>query len=439
MKNITCCVALIITFTIAQVGMAQEWPQFRGPEGSGKVDAALPVSWSETEHVTWKTELPGRGWSSPVISGDFIWMTTGIEKQATPEELAKRVEGRQDAKMLALAKEVTLQALCVSRESGSLLHQVSLFDLKNPEPIHALNSFASPTPVIAGERVFCHFGSDGTACLDLKSGEVIWKNDSIKYDSQNGAGSSPVAWKNLLIFHCDGRDKQFVVALDQASGEVVWQVDRSGKLPDNDDFKKAYGTPLIVNENGKAQLISPASDWVYSYDPETGKELWRAPYGELGFSVVPKPVAANGRVYVLTSFMKSRLLALDYNGEFDNPEKRIAWTVNTGMPSKPSLIVHEDRLYAIDDKGIATCVNVADGEVLWRERIGGNFSASPLMANGLLYLFDQDGKATVGRVADDKFEKIKENSLDGSFMASAAVVDNTLFLRTDKALYRIED
>ncbi|HAY81914.1 MAG TPA: serine/threonine protein kinase [Planctomycetaceae bacterium] len=414
-----------------------EWPQFRGPQGNGHADAKqLPTKWSETDHVTWKTNLPGRGWSSPVISGRYIWMTTAIEKEASEEEKQQKTQGRSDARSLELASHVTLRALCVDRKSGELLHNIALFELSNPEPIHALNSYASPTPVIVDQRVFCHFGPNGTACLHLETGELIWKTQAFAYDPQNGPGASPVVWRDKLIFHCDGRDVQYAVALDQATGNVVWKSTRSGKLPDNENFRKAYCTPTII-DGDQPQVISPASDWVYSLDPATGKELWRVNYGMLGFSTVPKPIVGNGNVYVLTSYMKSRLLAIRYDGQGDVSESHVAWKEDRNMPSKPSLLLVDKNIYAITDKGIATCLSADTGKRLWTERLGGAFSASPLFAAGHIYVSDQSGQTTVLNPADT-LEVVAKNSLDGQIMASPAVADNALFLRTDKALYRIE-
>lgn len=413
------------------------WPQFRGPHGNGHADVKrLPTQWSETENVTWKTSLPGRGWSSPVISGRYIWLTTAIEKAASAEEKQQKTQDRSDARSLELAAHVSLRALCVDRETGALLHNIPLFELQDPEPIHTLNSYASPTPVIVGERVFCHFGPNGTACLEVETGKLLWKTQAFAYDPQNGPGASPVAWRDKLIFHCDGRDVQYAVALNQATGEVDWKTVRSGKLPDNDNFKKAYCTPTVI-DGDQPQVISPASDWVYSLNPETGKELWRVNYGLLGFSTVPKPIVSDGTVYVLTSYMKSRLLAIRYDGQGDVSDSHVAWKEDRNMPSKPSLLLVDKHLYAITDKGIATCLNAETGKRVWMERLGGAFSASPLFAAGHIYVCDQEGQTLVFQPGES-LNIVAKNSLDGQFMASPAVAGNALFLRTNKALYRIE-
>lgn len=408
---------ILTCLATCSITCSQQWPQFRGPQGNGHAASkSLPVKWSEDENVKWKTPLPGKGWSSPVISGDRIWMTTAIQKEAGPVDLC---------------------ALCVNYKTGELIHQKKLFVLESPERIHAMNSYASPTPVISKDRVFCHFGNYGTACLDVQSGETHWKVNRFEYDTQNGPGASPVVWNGLLIFNCDGRDRQFAVALNQKTGETVWKTDRSGKLHENDDFKKSYCTPAIIKTKHGEQLISPAADWVYGYEPSTGKEIWKANYGKLGFSCVPKPVARDGVAYVLTSFMKSQLIAVDCNGQGSVSQANVKWKSESNMPAKPSLMIVEKNIYAINDKGILTCLDADTGKEIYKQRIGGNFAASPLYAAGLVYLFDSRGRTTVFRHGD-KYQPVGKNKLDGMFMASPAVTGDSLILRTDKAIYRIE-
>ena len=410
-------VSLFSLFFCATNLVAQEWPQFRGPKGNGHVESKkIPTKWSETENVSWKVAIPGKGWSSPVISGKQVWMTTAVEKEEGPVEL---------------------RAICVDFQSGKIMHNQKLFELATAESIHTMNSYASPTPVISGEMVFCHFGNYGTAALDVKSGNVRWKVNEFDYDTQNGPGASPVVWKDLLLFNCDGRDKQYAVALNQKTGAIVWNVKRSGKLNPREDFKKSYCTPAIIKSGDRELLISPAADWVYAYDPASGKEIWKANYGELGFSCVPKPVFHEGKAYVLTSFMKSRLLVIDCKGNGDVTKSNIKWTAKTNMPAKPSLLIAKGFVYAINDKGILTCLNADTGEEQYKRRIGGNFAASPIYSNGNIYLFDTQGRTTIFE-AGEKFKLVSKNKLDGMFMASPAVSGDSLILRTDKALYRID-
>jgi outer membrane protein assembly factor BamB len=415
-----------------------EWPQFRGPGGQGHSAAkGLPIRWSETENIVWKAALPGEGHSSPVISGNQIWVTTAITRELTPEEEKERLSKLKNPQGLKLAGELTLQAIQIDRESGKLVRTVDLFKVPNPEPKHALNSYASPTPVIAGTKLFCHFGSYGTACVDRNSGEVLWRNDSVRVDHQNGPGSSPVFAEGRLVIHFDGTDRQFIAALNPDNGEILWETKRSGEMDERPDLKKAYGTPLVISTENGAQVISPAANWVYGYDLQSGKELWKAAYGQLGFSTVPRPVVLDNKVFIATSYMQSRLLAVKLGGTGDVTATHTAWVSDRQIPNKPSLIALNGRIYFVSDKGIARCVNAETGEDVWFERLGGDYSASPLEADGNLYFCNQDGLCTVLQ-AGDAYQELAKNTLDAGCMASPAVAGKSLFLRTSTHLYRIE-
>lgn len=415
-----------------------EWPQFRGPGGQGHSAAkGLPIRWSETENIVWKAALPGEGHSSPVISSNQIWVTTAITRELTPEEEKERLSKLKNPQGLKLAGELTLQAIQIDRESGKLVRTVDLFKVPNPEPKHALNSYASPTPVIAGTKLFCHFGSYGTACVDRNSGEVLWRNDSVRVDHQNGPGSSPVFADGRLVIHFDGTDRQFIAALNPDNGEILWETKRSGEMDERPDLKKAYGTPLVISTEGGAQVISPAANWVYGYDLQSGKELWKAAYGQLGFSTVPRPVVLDNKVFIATSYMQSRLLAVKLGGTGDVTATHTAWVSDRQIPNKPSLIALNGRIYFVSDKGIARCVNAETGEDVWFERLGGDYSASPLEADGKLYFCNQEGLCTVLQ-AGDAYQELAKNTLDAGCMASPAVAGKSLFLRTSTHLYRIE-
>ena len=425
--------------SLAQTGIADdEWPQFRGPEGQGRTEiTGLPLTWSETENVVWKTPLPGEGHSSPVISGNQIWVTSAIAEKLSDEEMQKRLATIKNPQSLQLAGAMQLQAICVNRDSGKILHAVTLFTIPAPEPKHALNSYASPTPVITGNQVICHFGTYGTACVNRETGEVLWRNDALKLEHQNGPGSSPVVWEDLAIVHLDGTNTQSIVALKLQNGEVAWQTMRSGQMDPTPELQKAYCTPLLVRTADRPLLISPAANWVYGYDPRDGREIWKASYGQLGFSTVPRPVISGDKVYVATSYMQSRLLAVRFDGAGDVTSSHIAWTSDKQIPQKPSMIAREGRLYFVSDKGIARCLDAATGEEKWFDRLPGDYSASPLSAEDRLYFFNQDGICTVLKTGD-AFEKLAENKLDAGYMASPAVAGKALFLRTAAALYRIE-
>ena len=293
---------------------AAEWPEWRGPGGQGHAKATgLPASWSETNNVAWKTELPGRAWSSPVIEGKTIWLTTAIETLAKKEDADRRLKANTGNQPLTVLEKVEFRALGVDRDSGKLTHNLLLLTAREPQWVHALNSYASATPVIEDGKLYCHFGSMGNACLDTRTGKVLWTDTSLVVQHENGPGSTPVIWKNLMLFHLDGSDQQLIAALDKRTGKLAWKTPRAGEMNKDPQLRKSYGTPLILAINGKEQLISPASDWLYSYD-EQGRELWRVKYGMLGFSLTPRPVVGHGMIYMSTGFMKAQILAVRYAG-----------------------------------------------------------------------------------------------------------------------------
>jgi len=390
-----------------------EWPQFRGPGGQGHADAAdLPLTWSETENVVWKTAIPGVGWSSPVIGGSRIWMTSALD------------EGR------------SLRAVCVKRESGEILHDVEVFEVAQPPALHATNSHASPTPVLENGRVYVHFGTNGTACLDAESGSVLWRNTELALDHEVGPGSSPVLWGDLLLLNCDGIDFRFVAALDKRTGELAWKIDRSNVIEKEGTFRKAFSTPLVIDAPSGLQAVSPGAEQVSAYDPATGSELWYVRYE--GFSNVPRPVFGDGLVFVCTGFFPSHLLAIRPEGSGDITESGVVWRCTTQVPTQPSLLLVDGLLYMFADTGAATCLAAATGEEMWSERLSGHYSASPVYAAGRIYIGNEEGEMTVLAVGDEP-EVLAVNVLDGAFRASPAVAGRELYLRTDTHLYRIEE
>lgn len=426
---------LLILFLLTLTARA-DWKQWRGPTGQGHTTATLPTTWSETENVKWRSTVPGKGWSSPVIEGDQVWVTTAHEREASAAERAKRLEsntGGQPVVVLSLAR---LHAVCFDKNTGKLLHDVEVLTKKDPQWAHKLNSYASPTPVIENGKLYCHFGSYGTACVDTQTANVVWRNQDLFVHHENGPGSTPVLWKDKLIFHMDGSDEQYIAALDATTGKLAWRTDRTGEMNANPQLKKSYGTPLILETNGKATLYSPAADWLYGYDPANGKELWKLNYGMLGFSIVPRPVAGHGMLFLSTSFMRPQMIAV----RIDKPGvPEIAWKYDRGVSNQPSPILVGNELYFVSDSGgIVTCVDAQTGDVHFRERVGGNFSSSPLHANGKIYFHSREGDTSVLQ-AGKKFKVLATNKLDGDLMASAAVDGDALILRTDKALYRIEE
>jgi hypothetical protein len=436
---------LLFSITIGipslSIGDQTIWPQFRGPGGDGIVlGQRPPVTFGEGDHVTWKTAIPGRGWSSPVVGHGLVWVTTAVERVPTPEErdalLRKTANDEKNFAQLSIAKSVELKLIAVDFKSGEVTQTIDLTTLDEPDAIHALNTYASPTPVLDGEFIYCHFGTFGTFCVNTSNGKLRWQR-VLPLQHAVGPGSSPYVHGDLLVLIQDGMDRQYVTALDKSSGATVWEKDRPEMDAPTGDQKKAYCTPIaIMDSRGREQLICMSSQWLVSYEPKTGNEIWRLYHGK-GFSVVPRPVCKDDVVYVATGFGKPQLWAVRVDGEGDVTDTHVKWQSLQGIPAKPSPVIYEGRIYIVDDNGVASCLNAENGEVIWKERLGGNFSASPLLAGGHLYFANHDGKVIVIQPSDS-FVKVVENQLDGQIMASPAVVDNAMIWRTETSLYRFD-
>ena len=415
---------------------AESWPQWRGPAANGHAGkAGYPSEWSAKKNIAWKSVLPGRGHSSPVHDGDTIWVTMAIETAASEAEKKERLKANKGLPTVTVLSEVSLRALRIDPKSGKVLKNVEVLSKKQPQWVHKLNSYASPTPVIEDGKVYFHFGAYGNACIDAKTGKILWKNEdkALWVMHENGPGSSPLIWDNLMIFHLDGSDKQNIVALYKDSGKIAWITKRSGELRENHQLQKSYSTPIVETFNGKPILISCSADWVYGYEPRTGDELWKIKYGHLGFSNVARPVTGHGMIYLSTCFMKAEILAFRYEG-LKTP--KLAWKLDRG-PKMPSPILVGKELYVINDGGILTCVDALTGDLHWRERLDGEFSSSPTYAGGLLYFSDQAGVTTVIKPAKT-LKLVSKNELDGTaHMASFAPLEKSFIVRTNEALYRL--
>ncbi len=400
-------IVLVFAAAVATSVEADDWPSFRGPTGQGhSVEEGLPIQWAEGENVSWKTPVAGLGWSSPVVADGRVWLTT--------------------------AEGGSLRLVAFDAEKGNELVNVEVFgtsDEKSPNP---KNSLASPTPVVDTVRgqVYVHFGASGTAALTT-SGDVVWTTE-FPYTTQHGNGGSPILFNDLVILSCDGYDQSFIVAVDAETGEVRWKTDRA------EPISQAYSTPVVIDVNGQNQLLSIGAFRTNSLDPETGEELWEVGYPE-GFSNVPAPVysSEHGLVFISTGFQQPSLLAVRSDGSGDVTNTHIAWRMLRGAPHTPSPLVVGDELYIVNDTGIATCVDVETGEVRWRQRFRGNFSASPVFADGRIYFQSEEGITTVIEPSTE-FVELARNEVNGRTLASLAVSEGAIFLRSDSHLYRIE-
>jgi outer membrane protein assembly factor BamB len=389
------------TFALA----AEDWPEFRGPTGQGhSTEHGIPLEWSESQNVIWKTRVPGLGWSSPVIAGGRVWLTTAINERG--------------ASLRALAFEV---------KTGREIVNAEVFRVGRGTPLNPKNSLASPTPIADGDRLFVHFGSDGTAALTT-SGQIVWKAH-LPYESQHGNGGSPIVYGDLLVYSGDGSDDAFVVALDKHTGKVRWKTRR------RQPWDQAYTTPLVIRVGDRDQIVSVGAYRAAAYDPETGKEIWRVSYAD-GFSNVPRPVYGHGLVFIATGFQQPSLLAVRPDGAGDVTKTHVAWTLRRAAPLTPSPLLVGDELFLVNDTGIASCLDAKTGETHWQQRLGGNYSASPVFADGRVYFLSEEGVTTV--IAPGKeFRKLAVNRLDDETLASMAVSDSSIFIRSGSHLYRI--
>jgi outer membrane protein assembly factor BamB len=421
---------LLVLWILGGPATQADWPEFRGPWGDGHVSApgdtkpiGLPLHWSETNNSKWKTEIPHRGWSTPVVMGGQVWLTTATE------------DGHD------------FFALGVDAETGRILFNEPLFHSDNPESLGngaSMNCYATPSPAIEPGRVYVHFGSFGTACLDTATGKAFWKRDDLPCRHYRGPASSLVLFENLLILTMDGVDLQYHVALDKQTGKTAWKTDRSvawndedvpGQMARDGDLRKAHSTPLIVTAAGNPKMFSAGAKAAYAYDPRTGRELWKVQYSD--WSVAPRPLYHQGLVFFITGFSKTELWAVKTDGQGDVTDTGVVWKLKTHVGKYASPILVDSLIYTAAEESFVTCLEAATGQTVWTERIGGKHAASPIYADGRLYFFDQQGTTKVlkhGRTC----EVLATNKLASGFMASPAVSGKAFFLRTKTHLYRIE-
>jgi outer membrane protein assembly factor BamB len=405
-----------------------DWPEFRGPTGDGHAPGqgtkpGVPLEWSESENVRWKTAIAHRGWSTPVVLGGQVWVTTATEA------------GHD------------YYAIGLDAETGEIRFNERVFRRDDPEPLGngaSMNCYATPTSLIEEGRVYVHFGSAGTACLDTSTGKVIWKREDLPCRHYRGPSSSLVSFRDLVILTLDGADLQYHVALDKKTGQTVWKTDRSvdwndenvpGQMARDGDLRKAHSTPLIVEAAGRPQMLSAGAKAAYGYDPQTGRELWRVQYPD--WSVAPRPIFGGGLAYFVTGLSKKEMWAVRTDGSGDVTDNGVVWKLKTHVGRYASPLIVDGLIYMAAEESFISCFEAATGAVVWTERVGGKYAASPIYAGGRIYFFSQEGKTTVFKPGRT-FELLASNTLDDGFMASPAVAGNALYLRTRTHLYRVE-
>jgi outer membrane protein assembly factor BamB len=429
---------VLCILAVADAAAHADWPEFRGPYGNGyavpqasKEASKLPLTWSESENIRWKMPIPGLGWSTPVVMGGQIWLTTATE------------DGND------------FSILCVDEATGKILHNKKLFHCDSPEPLgNNVNCYAAPSPAIEPGRVYAHFGSYGTACLDTANGNVLWQREDLKCRHYRGPSSSVVLFDNLVILTFDGVDLQYTVALDKQTGKNVWKTDRDVQWNDHDvagkgveeakrmldgDHRKAHSTPLLFKAaDGRQQMLSVGAMAAFAYDPRNGHQLWRVNFND--FSAAPRPIYRDGIAYFVTGGPFAQLCAVRTDGTGDVTDTHIRWRLNSRVARTASPLLIDDLIYMVSDDGIINCIDAAMSQPVWSHRVGGRFAASPIYVGGRdprAYFCDQDGKTTIIKPGR-KYEQLAANMLDDGCMASPAVEGHALILRTRSHLYRIE-
>ena len=421
MKIIPLCLTTLLALFLSLPAAGAEdhslpWPEFRGPsqDGHAAPESRVPTKWGELENVRFRTAIPGEGWSSPVVGDGLVWMTTSLG------------EGRE------------LRVVAVDAATGEVRHDRVVFEVEKPAHKNELNSYASPTPALAPGRVYVHFGSNGTACLDATTGKTIWERRDLECDHEQGPGSSPILVGDLLVFNMDGVDLQYVVALDRNTGETRWKTTRSVDLSvRRPTMRKGYSTPIRYEVKGKTRLISSGAEATAAYDLESGEEVWSIRHQ--GFSMSSRPILGDGLVYLNTGYMRPNLLAVRPDGTGDVTDKKgaVAWETKRSVPSMSSPILVDGRIFMATENGTVTALDAATGERAWQKRVGGKFYASPVLVNGLLYFSNREGQTFVIRPGAE-YDEVAVNRLGAGCMSSHAVAGNALFIRTETNLYRIE-
>jgi outer membrane protein assembly factor BamB len=414
---------LFLSLSIQSIWAQQDnWTHFRGSNINAiATETQVPLVWNDSTNIMWKTNIEGKGWSSPVVYGNQVWVTTATDN---------------GKKMLAV---------CVDINTGKKIYDLLLFQPDTIQSKHAINTYATPTCCIEEGFVYAHFGTYGTACINTATGIVVWKRTDLNCNHAQGPGSSPILYKDLLILHYDGIDVRYVVALDKKTGNTIWKVDRPEELYKGiaPIAKKAYITPIIVNVKGKDLLISNASTACIAYEPETGKEVWRIVKGHE--TTIASPIEEKGTIYYFTSWMATKpeeeqhidLVAVNPDGKGDITKTNVLWEINTPIDQLSSAVVKNGKIYFVDSKNVLFCLDAKTGKAIYSEKMKQKYNASPIYAAGNIYFTSVKGETMVIK-AGDKLQVVAENKLTvGEVYSTPAFVRNSMLFRSDKCLYRI--
>ncbi len=402
-------------FLLPAIATAENWPQFRGPTGQGiSTEKNVPLHWSATENVAWKTAIPGEGWSSPIVFGDHVFVTATTD------------EGK------------SCHVICVDRRTGNIRWNTKVFDQevrkKRPE-----NSDATPTPVTDGEHVYAVFSSGGIAALDY-SGKLAWSNHEVDFYGHHGLSASPILVNDLLIMAFDGSssgddnkigwkipwEEAVLLALDKQTGEARWRGKRGLS-------RLGHVTPNVLKVGDQTQIISGAGDCVQGFDPATGQRIWSI-YSK-GEGVTPSIVVGDGLIFSCSGFEAPTIRVVRAGGEGEVTKTHIAWEQIRGVPSLASMLYVKPYLYSVTEAGIATCFDAATGEIVWTERIEGKHSSSPIHADGRIYFLTEAEGETLVIAAGPEFKELARNTIHETCKACMAVSQGNIFIRTEKHLF----
>ncbi len=408
-------------FLLSCQSESDNWTHFRGSnmDGHAQVEKAS-TRWSDTENVVWKVPVKGIGWSSPVVYGKQVWLTSAEE------------DGTK------------FYTLCFDLESGKLLDEKTIFTSDEPQHIHSTNSYATPTPCIEKGRVYVHYGTFGTACINTDNFEVVWKRDDMPCDHMQGPASSPILYKNMLIVHLEGIADPYVVALDKNTGETIWKSVRPADIYDPLEpvYRKSYQTPIVVHVGDKDLLISNSSYMCFAHDVNTGEVIWTFTYGF--DSTVSQPLFWNGLVFVNSGWIFednkpyfTRQFAIDPTGTGDVTETHLKWMYEDEVPQIPTPVIVDGKMYMVHDRGMITCLDAMSGNLVWKEKLKGNFNASPIYAAGNIYFINVKGDCTIIKPGET-FQKVAENSIGETVKAIPVFVGDQMILRTKDNLYMIK-
>ncbi len=414
------CIIILVMNLATAIAQQSNWTHFRGSHLDGiSADSLVPISWNDTTNIIWKTDVRGRGWSSPVVYANQVWVTTAT------------VDGKE------------MSGICLDLSSGKILFDILLFKQDSIYGKHSVNTYATPTPCIEKGFVYLNFGSSGTVCVNSSTGLIVWKRDDLKCEHMQGTGASPILYKDLLILHFEGTDHQFIVALNKNTGETVWQTYRPAEYYERlaPVGKKAYVTPIIVNIDGKDLLISNGAAVCVAYDAQTGHEVWRVVQGE--DSTISMPFFEDGIVFYYTSFVTPpegekyvEMLAVDPRGSGDITKSNVLWRLKSPILQLLTPLVKDEIIYTVDSRNNLNVIDAKTGNSLYTKKLKNKYNSSPIYSGGKVFFTSIKGETLILK-AGKTLEIIAENKLPGEVFATPAIVQNSILIRNESSLYRI--